>query len=189
MLGLTFEKLVLVAIVAGFVLGPERLPLVAARIAAAVRALRGHTDRAREQVRRELGPELADTDWAALDPRRYDPRRIIRDALADEPGAAHSGAAPHAVTLSPAAVAPPAAEPVVASEPVAAAEPGAEEPAAPSEPAGSTAPADPAEGEPAAAPSAPRPRRGSDGHLIRVPDAVESTRASSAPTPEAVPTR
>lgn len=183
MLGLTFEKLVLVAIVAGFVLGPERLPLVAARIAAAVRALRGHTDRAREQVRRELGPELADTDWAALDPRRYDPRRIIRDALADEPGAAHSGAAPHAITLSPAAVAPPDAEPV------AAAEPGAEEPAAPSEPAGSTAPADPAEGEPAAAPSAPRPRRGSDGHLIRVPDAVESTRASSAPAPEVAPTR
>ena len=28
-----------------------------------------------------MGPEFDDVDWKALDPRQYDPRRIVRDAL------------------------------------------------------------------------------------------------------------
>ncbi|HEV7169154.1 MAG TPA: Sec-independent protein translocase TatB, partial [Micrococcaceae bacterium] len=28
-----------------------------------------------------LGPEFEDVDWRKLDPRQYDPRRIIREAL------------------------------------------------------------------------------------------------------------
>ncbi len=36
-----------------------------------------------ESVRRELGPEFDDVDWAKLDPRQYDPRRIVREALSD----------------------------------------------------------------------------------------------------------
>ena len=41
---------------------------------------------ASEQVRSELGPEFDDVDWRKLDPRQYDPRRIVREALADLPG-------------------------------------------------------------------------------------------------------
>jgi sec-independent protein translocase protein TatB len=31
-----------------------------------------------------MGPEYDEIDWKKLDPRQYDPRRIIRDALLDD---------------------------------------------------------------------------------------------------------
>jgi sec-independent protein translocase protein TatB len=41
---------------------------------------------ARERMREEMGPEFDEIDWKKLDPRQYDPRRIIREALIeDEP--------------------------------------------------------------------------------------------------------
>jgi sec-independent protein translocase protein TatB len=87
------EFLVLGA-VALFVLGPDKLPGYAAQAARMMRQLRSMADGAREQMREQLGPEFDDVDWKALDPRQYDPRRIVRDALAandedagpDDPG-------------------------------------------------------------------------------------------------------
>ena len=38
---------------------------------------------ATDQVRQELGPEFDDVDWRKFDPRQYDPRRIVREALSD----------------------------------------------------------------------------------------------------------
>jgi sec-independent protein translocase protein TatB len=76
------EFLILV-VVALVVLGPERLPQYAAQLGRLVREARGFAVKAREQVRSELGEEFDDVDWTALDPRRYDPRRIVRDALLD----------------------------------------------------------------------------------------------------------
>jgi sec-independent protein translocase protein TatB len=76
------EFLILV-VVALVVLGPERLPQYAAQLGRLVREAKGFAVRAREQVRNEMGEEFDDVDWTALDPRRYDPRRIVRDALLD----------------------------------------------------------------------------------------------------------
>jgi sec-independent protein translocase protein TatB len=75
------EFLVLGA-VALFVLGPDKLPGYAAQAARVLRQLRTMADGARDQMREQLGPEFDDVDWKALDPRQYDPRRIVRDALA-----------------------------------------------------------------------------------------------------------
>jgi sec-independent protein translocase protein TatB len=36
-------------------------------------------------MREEMGPDFDDVDWKKLDPRQYDPRRIIREALTEEP--------------------------------------------------------------------------------------------------------
>ena len=85
MFGLTFEKLLLIGVVAAFLLGPERLPLYAGKLGGFVRWLRGVTDGAKDRMREEMGPEFDEVDWKKLDPRQYDPRRIIRDALTDEP--------------------------------------------------------------------------------------------------------
>ena len=41
MFGLTFEKLAIIAVIAVFVIGPEKLPLYAGRLAALVKSLRG----------------------------------------------------------------------------------------------------------------------------------------------------
>lgn len=96
MFGLTFEKLLLIAVIAAFLLGPERLPHYAAKLADLVRALRGFTATAKTRLADELGPELTETDWKKLDPRQYDPRRIIRDALTDDPDSPEATySAPH----------------------------------------------------------------------------------------------
>jgi sec-independent protein translocase protein TatB len=74
--------LVLLA-VAAVVLGPERLPQYTQQLTRLIRELRRMAQGAQEKVREELGPEFDDVDWQVLDPRRYDPRRIVREALSD----------------------------------------------------------------------------------------------------------
>ncbi|KAF0848721.1 Sec-independent protein translocase subunit TatA/TatB [Nocardia caishijiensis] len=81
MFGLTFEKLFLVAVVAGFVLGPARLPGYANQLARTVRALREFVETQRTAAEREIGVPLQRSEWESL--RRYDPRRIVGDALRD----------------------------------------------------------------------------------------------------------
>ncbi|MHA7191715.1 sec-independent translocase [Arthrobacter sp. MDT2-16] len=84
MLGINGLELVVLAIIAVVVLGPERLPEYAAQLARLVKGLRRMATGAREQLREEVGPELDEVDWRKLDPRQYDPRRIIKEALLDD---------------------------------------------------------------------------------------------------------
>lgn len=82
--GLTFDKLILIAVIAVFLIGPDRLPGYAARLAQLVKQLRRMADGARDRMREEMGDDFDEVDWRKLDPRQYDPRRIIREALADD---------------------------------------------------------------------------------------------------------
>ncbi|MDQ0575940.1 sec-independent protein translocase protein TatB [Agromyces albus] len=81
--GLTFEKLLIIGVIAVFLLGPERLPHYAAQLGRLVRSLRDMATGAKDRMREEMGPDFDDVDWKKLDPRQYDPRRIIREALVD----------------------------------------------------------------------------------------------------------
>ncbi|RXZ67840.1 sec-independent translocase [Agromyces albus] len=83
MFGLTFEKLLIIGVIAVFLLGPERLPHYAAQLGRLVRSLRDMATGAKDRMREEMGPDFDDVDWKKLDPRQYDPRRIIREALVD----------------------------------------------------------------------------------------------------------
>ena len=80
MFDLSVGKLLVVALVALFLIGPERLPHYAAQLGKWVRVGRRMLDEAKGRVADELGPEFKDTDWQALDPRKYHPRRMIQDA-------------------------------------------------------------------------------------------------------------
>jgi sec-independent protein translocase protein TatB len=82
--GLTFEKLLIIGVIAAFLIGPERLPLYAGKLGEFVRSMRNFANGAKERMRDEMGPEFDDVDWKKLDPRQYDPRRIIRAALLDD---------------------------------------------------------------------------------------------------------
>jgi sec-independent protein translocase protein TatB len=84
-MGLGFEKLLVIAVIALFLVGPEKLPDYAARLARFVRGARRMLDDAKDRVREELGPDFDEEEWRKLDPRQYDPRRIIRDALLEPP--------------------------------------------------------------------------------------------------------
>ena len=103
--GLTFDKLIIIAVIAVFLIGPDRLPGYAAQLARLVRSLRAMADGAKDRMREEMGPEFDEVDWKKLDPRQYDPRRIIREALLDDPAPA-AGAV--AATAAATATAPPA---------------------------------------------------------------------------------
>lgn len=85
MFGLTIDKLLIIGVVAVFLLGPERLPHYAAQLARFVKSAKRMADGAKDRMREEMGPDFDEVDWKKLDPRQYDPRRIIREALVDEP--------------------------------------------------------------------------------------------------------
>lgn len=81
MFGLSFDKLIVIALIAAVVIGPQRLPTYASKLASLVVSIRKLANGAGERLRGELGPEFDEVDWKKLDPRQYDPRRIILDAL------------------------------------------------------------------------------------------------------------
>ena len=84
MFGLSGEKLLILGILAAFLLGPERLPEYARKFAQFIKSLRRMADNASTQLKSELGEGYEDVDWRKLDPRQYDPRRIIREALLED---------------------------------------------------------------------------------------------------------
>jgi sec-independent protein translocase protein TatB len=81
-----FEKFLVIGIIGVLLLGPQRLPQYAQKLAEFVKAVRRFADTAKDRMREEMGPEFDEVDWQKLDPRQYDPRRIIRDALLDSGG-------------------------------------------------------------------------------------------------------
>jgi len=83
-IGLDLEKILLIGLVAALLLGPERLPVYAAALTRFIRRGKVWLDGAKERVREEMGDEFDDIEWQKLDPRQYDPRRIIREALIDD---------------------------------------------------------------------------------------------------------
>ena len=83
MFGINPAEFIVLLAVAAVVLGPERLPQYAQGLARMVRELRRMAQGASRQVREEIGPEFDEIDWQTLDPRQYDPRRIVREALSD----------------------------------------------------------------------------------------------------------
>ena len=104
--GLTIEKLLLIGLVAALILGPERLPRYAESLAGLTKRAREWVTTARTRVRDEMGEDFDDVDWRTLDPRQYDPRRIIREALLDDAPVA-SVAASAKTTAETTAQAPP----------------------------------------------------------------------------------
>lgn len=85
--GINGSEFLLLALLAVVVIGPERLPHYAEQLGGLVRRGRGYLTTAKERVDSELGDEFGDVDWSKLDPRQYDPRKIVRDALTDDPAA------------------------------------------------------------------------------------------------------
>jgi sec-independent protein translocase protein TatB len=72
-------ELIALLLLALFVFGPERLPKVAADAARALRQLRTLIAGAKEDVRRELGPELEGIDLSDLNPRSFVRRNLLEN--------------------------------------------------------------------------------------------------------------
>ena len=77
-------EVVVLALAALFIFGPERLPSLAREAADALRRLRGALTELRGQVGETLGEDMA--PLRDLDLRRYRPRTFLRDQLLGEGG-------------------------------------------------------------------------------------------------------
>lgn len=89
MFGVGLGELAVIALVAMFALGPERLPTLARQAAQFIHSARKMAHNARDELRTELGPDFADLELRDLDPRTI-VRKQLAEALADadEPAAA-----------------------------------------------------------------------------------------------------
>ena len=78
MFGINPGEFALLALVAIIVIGPERLPTYSRQLREWVLKGREMIRTGKDQIKAEVGD---DVDWSQLDPRQYDPRRIVREAL------------------------------------------------------------------------------------------------------------
>lgn len=84
------DEFLVLLVVAVIVVGPERLPRYAREFRLLVARAREALSDARRTVRDEMGDTV---DFAAIDPRRYDPRRLAREVLS-EPEPSRASARP-----------------------------------------------------------------------------------------------
>ena len=82
MFGVGLPELTVIALVAVFVFGPDKLPEFAKQAGAFLRKARSLANSARDDLRSELGPEFADLELRDLDPRAIVRKHII-EAMED----------------------------------------------------------------------------------------------------------
>jgi sec-independent protein translocase protein TatB len=77
--GISGSELIVLLLVGFLVVGPEKLPDLSRQLARVVVKIREVARDTQSKVRDELGDDLE--EWKNLDPRQYDPRRIVADAM------------------------------------------------------------------------------------------------------------
>ena len=82
MFGVGILELGVIALVAMFMFGPDKLPEFAKQAGAVLRKARTFANSARDDLREELGPEFSDLELRDLDPRTIVRKHII-EAMED----------------------------------------------------------------------------------------------------------
>jgi sec-independent protein translocase protein TatB len=83
---LSFTKLLVLAVIALVVFGPNELPKLAAQAGRALRDLRRIAEGAKNDLKEGLGPEFQDFDFEDLNPRRFVQKHLLdEDATAAAP--------------------------------------------------------------------------------------------------------
>ncbi|GAA1791228.1 hypothetical protein GCM10009795_041140 [Nocardioides hankookensis] len=86
MFGVGLPEFAVIAVIAIFVFGPDKLPDLARQAGRMARQVKRMADSARDELREELGPEYSDLELRDLDPREIVRRHITEamDSLDDE---------------------------------------------------------------------------------------------------------
>ena len=77
MFGVGLPEFAVIAFVAIFVFGPDKLPELAKQAGAMLRKAKDFANAARDELRDELGPEYADLELRDLDPRTIVRKHIV----------------------------------------------------------------------------------------------------------------
>lgn len=87
MFDLSITKLLVLAVIAVIVFGPDQLPKLAVQAGRTLRELRRMAEGAKNELREGLGPEFSDLELTDLDPRRFVRKHLFEglDDLATPP--------------------------------------------------------------------------------------------------------
>jgi sec-independent protein translocase protein TatB len=94
MFDLSLPKLLVLAVIALVVFGPDALPKIAAQAGRALRDLRQIAEGAMNDLREGLGPELADFEIEDLNPKRLAQKHLFGDLNADQAAQQHTPLTP-----------------------------------------------------------------------------------------------
>lgn len=94
-----WEEFLLLAVLGLIIFGPDRLPKAAQDLGRMLRQLRQMASGAANDLKAELGPELADVDFRSLNPRRFVEDAIFGDDEPSPVAATRSFATPAVGTL------------------------------------------------------------------------------------------
>lgn len=92
-LDLSFFKILVLAVIAIVVFGPDQLPKLASQVGRTLRELRRMADGATRELREGLGPEFADFEVSDLHPGNFVRKHLFDDPPAGADGTAADGAA------------------------------------------------------------------------------------------------
>ena len=92
MFDLSIPKLLVLAVIALIVFGPNELPKLASQAGRALRDLRRIAEGAKNDLREGLGPEFADLELEDLHPKRFVQKHLFDDLNGDQ-GNGHGAAA------------------------------------------------------------------------------------------------
>ncbi len=83
MFDLSISKLLILAVIALVIFGPNELPKIASQAGRALRDLRKIAEGAKNDLREGLGPEFADFDIEDLNPKRFVQKHLLDDINGD----------------------------------------------------------------------------------------------------------
>lgn len=91
-IGINGGEFIVLILIALLVLGPERLPEYTRKFTDWLRSMKVMAEGAKEQFKEETGRDFDEIEWHKYDPRQYDPRRMIREALREPVDSTRSSA-------------------------------------------------------------------------------------------------
>jgi sec-independent protein translocase protein TatB len=102
---LSIPKLLVLAVIALIIFGPNELPKIASQAGRALRDLRKIAEGAKNDLREGLGPEFSDFDIEDLNPKRFVQKHLLDDINGDsadrKPAATGGQASPAANQATP----------------------------------------------------------------------------------------
>ena len=84
MFDLSITKLLVLAVLALVIFGPDQLPKIAAQLGRGLRDLRQMAEGAKADLQEGLGPEFADFDINDLNPRNFVRKHLLEDPDAED---------------------------------------------------------------------------------------------------------